>query len=456
MTSRIRFLRLVHFAAVAVSVLTVAAVPTPAPAASSEPSVAQPRRANRLVPAVCFAPGTPAAKMEKTTEQVRALGFSTSLDDPQAFQFNDGDRWTQTATDGSGLVQGDPTTLTWSIVPDGTPIFGYIGEASAPSNLQAFLTFIYGNEATWLALFQRVFDRWSELSGITYVYEPNDDGSAWTQFSIAGGQLGVRGDIRISGHTIDGTNGVLAYTFFPNSGDMIFDTSDGNFTFTGGDSLLLRNTVAHEHGHGLGLSHVCPLDDTKLMEPILSLSFDGPQHDDVLAAQRGYGDRFEHNDTPGTATDLGAPGAGSVVLGDVSVDDNGDGDLYRLHLGIPGRLDATLSPVGFTYLSGPQNPNGSCSAGTSFNSLTVHDLRLRVLDGSLAPLATVDATGAGAAEVLSGLTLPAVGDYFLEVTGDTSNAAQLYRLDFSLADLPAIFTDGFEEGDTSGWSMTTP
>lgn len=449
MWSELRSFRLTLLFAIFAAVVAVKAVPAESPAPSVERL-----RASRPVPAVCFAPGTPTEKIESITAQVRALGFSTSLDDPQAFQFNDGNRWSQTATDGAGLGQGDPTTLTWSIVPDGTPIFGYIGEASAPSNLRAFLNFIYGDEATWLAVFQRVFDRWGELTGVTYVFEPNDDGSAWTRFSIAGGELGVRGDVRIAGHTLDGTNGVLAYNFFPDSGDMVLDTSDAIFTVTSGDSLVLRNTVAHEHGHGLGLSHVCPLEGTKLMEPRLSLAFDGPQHDDVLAAQRGYGDRFEHNDASGTATDLGAPGEGLVSLGEVSVDDNVDGDLYRLHRTAPGRLDAALTPVGFTYLSGPQNPNGTCSSGTSFNSLTIHDLGLRVLDASLVPLATVDANGAGAGESLSELTLPAAGDYFIEVTGDSSNAAQLYRLELTLAETPAIFTDGFESGDVSAWSVT--
>jgi len=452
MWSELRSFRLVVLCVILAAMVAVTAVPAESPA----PSAAERLRASRPELAVCFAPGTPAEKIESITARVRALGFSTSLDDPQAFQFNDGNRWSETATDGGGLSQGDPTTLTWSVVPDGTPIFGYIGEASAPSNLRAFLDFIYGDEATWLAVFQRVFDRWGELTGITYVFEPNDDGSAWTRFSIAGGELGVRGDVRIAGHTLDSTNGVLAYNFFPDSGDMVLDTSDAILTVTSGDSLVLRNTVAHEHGHGLGLSHVCPLEDTKLMEPRLSLAFDGPQHDDVLAAQRGYGDRFEHNDTSGNATDLGGPGEGTVDLGGVSVDDNGDGDVYRLHRGAPGRLDAVLTPVGFTYLSGPQNPNGTCSAGTSFNSLTIHDLRLRVLDASLVPLATVDANGAGAGESLSELTLPAAGDYFIEVTGDSSNAAQLYRLELTLAETPAIFADGFESGDVSAWSVTVP
>ena len=56
-------------------------------------------------------------------------------------------RWTTTATNGSGLSQGDATTVTWSIVPDGTMIGAFSGlpsEVATPSNLVAFLNGIYG------------------------------------------------------------------------------------------------------------------------------------------------------------------------------------------------------------------------------------------------------------------------------------------------------------------------
>jgi len=121
---------------------------------------------------------------------------------------------------------------------------------------------------------------------------------------IASGVLGVRGDVRISGHFIDGNSGVLAYNFFPNFGDMVIDTGDNTYNNTASNSLILRNILAHEHGHGLGISHVCPVNQTKLMEPFLTTAFDGPQPDDILAGNRGYGDDNEHNDTPGTATGL--------------------------------------------------------------------------------------------------------------------------------------------------------
>ena len=70
---------------------------------------------------------------------------------------------------------------------------------------------------------------------------------------------------------ITGNFGILAYNFFPNSGDMVIDVPDSFYNNTSNNSLGLRNTLAHEHGHGLGLSHVCPVNQTKLMEPFISL-----------------------------------------------------------------------------------------------------------------------------------------------------------------------------------------
>src|SRR5262249_5618035 len=135
---------------------------------------------------------------------------------------------------------------------------------------------------------------------------------------------------RISGHSIDGNAGILAYNYFPDNGDMVIDAGDSFFTDTSGNSLRLRNTMAHEHGHGQGYEHVCPVDQTKLMEPFLSTAFDGPQHDDTLAGNRGYGDDLEDNDSAGTATSLGSLGNGTTTVSGVSADDGGsEADFYR-------------------------------------------------------------------------------------------------------------------------------
>jgi hypothetical protein len=178
------------------------------------------------MPAICFAPGTPAGTMQKALEDVATYYERHSLSSDSLRKMQVESRWSYTATDGYVSSQGTPITLTWSIVPDGTPIGSGYGEPAAPSNLRSYLNGIYGNINTWLPVFQQVFDRWSQLTGVTYVFEPNDDGS--TLVSLAG-QLGVRADIRIGGHFIDGNFNVLAYNYYPNNGDMIIDTGDSYF-----------------------------------------------------------------------------------------------------------------------------------------------------------------------------------------------------------------------------------
>ncbi len=387
-------------------------------------------------PVLCFKPGTPDWYIQETVTKASFTRFDHSLSggSETEYQFSDYLRWSQTATDGSGLGQGDPTTLTWSIVPDGTIILGYAGEADSPSNLRAYLDGVYGNEANWLPLFQQVFDRWGELTGITYVYEPNDDGAS---FTAAEGQIGGRGDVRISGHNIDGGSGILAYNFYPNIGDMVIDTGDSFFSNTSGNSIRLRNVVSHEHGHGIGLQHVCPVNQTKLMEPYYSGAFEGPQHDDILAANRGYGDFFEHNDSPASSTHIGSP-SGSMAILDVSIDDNYDIDDFSFSVGSGASISVTVSPVGGTYLSGPQNSGGSCSSGTPFDSLAIHDLSIRVLDvNGSTELASSDATGAGLPETLENIALTSGdGTYYLEIAGGTSDMPQLYELDLTVASGP--------------------
>ncbi|HVS63204.1 MAG TPA: matrixin family metalloprotease [Thermoanaerobaculia bacterium] len=373
-----------------------------------------------------------------------------------AFTFADDARWSATASDGGGLNHGDPTTITWSIVPDGTTIPGFIGEGSSPSDLIDFLDGIHHGGAgpggadltqrAWWALVDAVFGRWSELTGLSYVYEPADDGAALSASSLASpGVLGVRGDVRIGGHSIDGQSGsnVLAYNFFPNNGEMVLDTDNvSSFSSSTNNYRLFRNTLAHEHGHGIGLSHVCPVNGTKLMEPFLGTGFDGPQQDDVLAGNRGYGDFAEvpdQNDTALTAASFGdLGGSGSAGLAGLSVDGISDLD-YLAFGGIGGAtLTATVTPTGTTYLSGPQITDqddhnfGQCTAGTSFDALRQSDLalELRHVDGSTL-LAFADAGGLGVAETITAFALPATGTYYLRVAGDVDRA-QMYQLGISL------------------------
>lgn len=403
---------------------------------------------------VCFSPGTP-------NDVVNAFQNALFPDPTQRFQGML--RWNQTATDGSGLPQGEPITLTYSFVPDGTFILSGVGEPAGFSNLFATFNALYGDVATWQALYAEIFDRWSQLCGITYVFEPNDDGASFPSALSPGspGVLGVRGDLRMAGKPIDGTpmgGSILAFNFFPDVGDMVIDTADGFYNNTTNNSLGLRNVLAHEHGHGMGAAHVCPIIQTKLMEPFATRNFDGPQHDDIRGAQWRYGDPFEPDNTPATATDLGTLSSGvSVRIGEVpppvvqngsvlSIDTNGEHDYFRFTTAGPVKASLVLRPVGLTYDDSLQlcaEKTGNCCEGNFTDSLIVANLNVEIIDtNGVTVLATADSQPAGSSETLSNILLPVPGDYFIRVfdNGNAARKPQLYTLDLSVAFQPAQIT----------------
>ena len=110
------------------------------------------------------------------------------------------------------------------------------------------------------------------------------------------GVLGMRGDVRIGGAFIDGASGTLAYTWLPNSGDVVIDTGETNFYSNSANNYRqLRNTIMHELGHAFGLLHIESSTDVLLMEPFISTSIDGPQLDDIRGIQGFYGDVLERS-----------------------------------------------------------------------------------------------------------------------------------------------------------------
>ena len=392
-------------------------------------------------PATCFAPDTDQAVIDAFYENRIALANSLGVPDSR---FNLGGRWSTTALSGGGLGQGDVTTLTWSYVPDGTTIgnggCGVPDQGTFSSDFISFFNGIYGGPAVagdfttapWHQVFVDMFDSWSNVSGLVFVYEPNDDGV--TVVTGGSGVSGVRGDFRISGHQLDGNSGVLACNYFPNNGDMIIDTSDNFYSNNPGDGTT--NVLTHEIGHGLGISHVCPVQQTKLMEPFVTTAFLGPQEDDVLAINRHYGDPDGVNDTSGTAVSLGNM-ANPITYNRTqrSIDDNSDVDYFSFEISEASVLSGTLTPTGTTYLSGVQNSNGSCSAGTNFNALTVADLQFEILDtDGTTILATGNANGAGVNESVSNVNLPSAGIYFVRVSqqGASINNVQMYDVSISL------------------------
>lgn len=359
-------------------------------------------------------------------------------------------RWNRTALNGPGQnVQGRAVTLTWSIVPDGTaiPKDPVINDSDDPSSLRARLGEIYGGNVgppenqPWFPLFSDLFDEIGAQCGITYVYEANDDGARLG--SVSPGRRNVRGDIRLSGHDIDGDGDTLAYNYFPDNGDMVIDTNDSWFEDISNNSIRLVNTVAHEHGHGLGLQHVCPIDHTKLLEPSINTNFRGIQFDEIYTLQRWYGDPCEDHEPPFRDNDAIWRAKALTVSAEnpfdfqwLSIDDNSDTDYYSFTVPPEASLRVRVSPSDQVYLEGGES-GANCSNGSSFDSSSIHDLSLELLDRFGKVLAAAQDNPAGQAEELAGIPTGPGGQLFIRIEGGAANQAQLYRLEIEL-DPPAV------------------
>jgi len=369
---------------------------------------------------VCFAPGT---SEEYMAEWQARIWQSSRLD------YELGGRWGRTATNVSTGAPGSSITITYSFVPDGVIVDG------SPSLLFSMMNDLFGSEAVWQAKIASIFNSWSRVSGLHYI-QVSDDGAAW---SNSRGVLGARGDVRIGARSMDGSSGVLAYNYYPDNGDMLLD-ADENWAAPAQNYIFLRNIVAHEHGHGWGLAHSCPIDQTKLLEPYYSNQFDGPQHDDIRGAQRNYGDPKEPNNSAAAAFRFGTI-ANDTTISQLGLCDSTDRDNYRFSIAAGKGFTLTLVPVGHSYLAGPQNDDGSCTAGTLIN--TIDDL-----DMSLALLRATDSTQlmyknvnpAGQNEEIYHYEVTAAGDSFIaRVRGSGVRDVQLYELRFDIFNLADPF-----------------
>ncbi len=380
--------------------------------------------------------------MRRLSILTAALAFC-ALPAAPAHAYIANDRWEHTATDGLTGPLGTPVTVTWSFVPDGTLIPG------AESNLLNFLDVNFGagqggpdlTQRPWFWIFDQSFARLSALSGITYVYEPHDDGVEFSNVPATdGGLLGVRGDVRLSGKSYGIGNNTLASNYFPDFGDMMINTDQVAYLSNSAlNYRRFRNTLMHELMHGMGISHVNSSDARFLIEPSLDPSIDGPQLDDILAMQRLYGDVLEKNggnDAPLAATPLGNLGVGAPLirgtLGDstavaagavdfLSIDGDSDVDFYQFTISQPLEVSLAVTPKGATYQIGPVNGPQS-----SYNARALNDLSLALFDasGSL-QIASANAFGPGFGESLLRDLQP--GSYLVRVTGSL-NDVQLYEI----------------------------
>ena len=354
-------------------------------------------------------------------------------------------RWTNTKTDGGGNSRGDALTLLWSVVPDGE-----FWSRGGPSDLVDYLDVGWGVSAgnrvpdltnrPWWQMMDRVYEQYERTTGLTLTYEPeqNPDGS----------DTGASGDLRVGGVPFTWENdkgGVLADNSFPNNGDMRVDTyrgGNGVPSFWHTNSAAFRNLIAHETGHGMGLSHSDISGANAVMETPLETGFWGLQFDDIYALNRLYGDPLEKNggnDTAATAYDFGRLEVGSsYTLGTdatnstvnemdddwVGIDGSSDEDWFSFLVIDPIDLNVTVTPIGPSYTTQEQ---GSVNTASRSNlNFTVYDT-----DGT-SVLTSVNSTGIGQAEELSFFNISTSGRYYVRVDG-TEDTNQFYSFDISAA-----------------------
>ncbi|HTL53980.1 MAG TPA: matrixin family metalloprotease [Planctomycetota bacterium] len=355
---------------------------------------------------------------------------ATAVGYPVAFFFTTS-RWSTTATQGATGSAGDPILLTFSFPNDGVTVpaaSGLGSETASPNILHATLDTQFKSREIWEEQFRRIFVRWSLLAGIQYT-QSTDDSAA---YSASPGVLGSRGDVRVAGHHIDGSGGsnVLAYSFFPDTADLVVDT-DNTWSNDLNGYRFLRNVLGHEQGHGLGLTHPAARSDTQwLMEPVISTAFDGPQEDDIRGVQRLYGDNCENNDTSATATDLGTlgPSEGGTLLLNLSTDHLADIDWYKFTLSSSDSVAITVNPVGTTYTL---QAEGLPVQGT-VDAKAVADLRFVLFQSNATTvIADVNSTTAGNAETVTA-ALTGGQTYFVKVF-DQSGADDVQRYELTVA-----------------------
>ena len=114
----------------------------------------------------------------------------------------------------------------------------------------------------------------------------------------------------------------------------------------------------------------------------------------------------------------------------LSIDPSGP-DVFEFTITVPCDITVSIDPTtGDPYLAGPQNADGSCSAGTLFSPDTQANLDLEVL-GPAGSLAVGNVNPVGMIESIT-VSLPAAGTYQIQVSNNGELGIQGYTMTCSL------------------------
>ncbi len=352
--------------------------------------------------------------------------------------------WVGNGTVMMAAARAQPATLRYSFPRDGIDWDG------GPNVLDDRLGLVFGPLAKdrGRELIRQSLASWKYNSGMRY----NEVADDHADFSTNNMPSPARGDVRIGARRQDGASGVLAYNNFPaDGGDMVIDADEfgisGFFLSPSFTFREFRNTIAHEHGHGLGYLHSVPCNGTKLMEPFAGGNYDMLQIDEIRGAQRNYGDRFAGNTSAATAVDFGnltTPIRKSVLERRLST--NGSTgpsstnlDWFRFTIDSVQDVVITATPTGGSYLNGPQA--GGCNGAiATIDSTRAGNLNLELrTPGGTTVLLSASSAPVGFAETINASAL-APGSYsvrVIDVGPNTNQTLQLYDLSIRVGNAPA-------------------
>lgn len=373
------------------------------------------------------------------------IAFSLSLSAHAYITTSDTNRAVSTVYN-NGTAQGDPAVFTWSIMPDGSSF--YTSANISNTYLETSDTVSYWDTAFGVAAADQTADLtnrpWftpladalnliSKRCGVTYVYEPNDDGgrAALSALRNSIGKQGVRGDLRFAGSVSLYAGGISSSN---PSGYYHPPTYMNTWAFTSTHDI--RFIMVHEVMHALGFGH--NVINNSLSQSAVAGNggtANGPQFDDIYGLHRKYGDVFEKNggnDTLATATDLGSIAVGgSQIIGNdadgttvsinefdfISIDSSTDTDFLKFTITEDQNVTITLDPRGPTYTCHSNNWSDTFitanKATIIADQLSDLSFKLYSTDGTL--LHTVSSTSYGASETL--VTQLTAGDYYAEIKG---------------------------------------